>query len=160
MAVCPGAGFSGEQIIFPARVQEDNKDLLQRLSQAPAHAELGSTQSRQCLQWCTYSWCRRKSKSERPWKDGTGRGGGRDNGLGSLLPTVLISPLLAAQVNKFHRQKAKRQSEILEYFEQNFFSEYHLLFFSYKNVIPIIIILGRCKKKISLFSIAGSKQQP
>lgn len=38
MAVCSGAGFSGEQIIFPARVQEDNKDLLQRCSQTPAQA--------------------------------------------------------------------------------------------------------------------------
>lgn len=38
MAVCSGAGHSGEQIIFPARVQEDNKDLLQRCPQAPAQA--------------------------------------------------------------------------------------------------------------------------
>lgn len=38
MAVCSGAGHSGEQIIFPARIQEDNKDLLQRCPQAPAQA--------------------------------------------------------------------------------------------------------------------------
>lgn len=31
-----------------------------------------------------------------PGKMERGGGGGRDNGLGSLLPTVLISPLLAA----------------------------------------------------------------
>lgn len=68
MVVCPSSGLSGEHIIFPARAQEDNEDLLQRHSQAPAYTELASTQNRWRLQHCTHISGRRKSESEPPEK--------------------------------------------------------------------------------------------
>jgi hypothetical protein len=54
MEASPDAGLHGEEIIFPTRVKEDNKNPLQRHSWAQAYAELGSIQRKQHFQPCTY----------------------------------------------------------------------------------------------------------
>lgn len=64
--VCPSSGLSREHIIFPARAQEDNEDLLQRHSQAPPLKTGGVSSS-------AHIFLAEGNQSQSPQKNGAGK---------------------------------------------------------------------------------------